>query len=656
VSVLDQPLVQVVLLLGLGVLALLGFRRAGLPSVLAYLLVGVLVGPHTMGPVVDLPQLRILAEFGVVFLLFTIGLNFSLPQIRALRHQILWLGTAQVALTTLTVGFLAWLAGVPAIAAFVVGAVFAQSSTIIIVRQLAEQGEEHARHGRLGTAMSVFQDVTAAPIIVIIPALAAAVGAFAIAGSVVLALGKAVLAFVLLFGLGRLLLRPLFHLVAGQRSPEVFTLSVLLVTLLAAWTSQQLGLSLAFGAFLAGMVLGETEFRAQVESTIRPFRDVLLGLFFVGIGMLFDPWALPGIWHWALAGALVLMATKALLVALLAAHAGLDRASALRTGLVLAVGGEFGFALLAIGLDAGAIDASLAQIVLSSVLLSLLAGPFLIRHGERLSRWLQSASTEPVTGEAGLPVGAAGRYRDHVILCGYGRIGQNVGHFLEEEGIPFVAVDLDASIVRDARLAGEPVYFGHAGDPHVLEALGLMDARMVVISHDDLAAALRTLSEVRQARPDLPVMVRVRDERHAEALRRAGATEVFPETLEAGLMIASHVLLLLGLPSERVLARVEDQRHARFRLLREFFRGDTLAARSGEGGDRLHAVALPAGAAAVGRRLGDIDLAGTVVTALVRDRIRHLSPAATEPLAAGDVLVLFGPPEALARAERRILG
>jgi CPA2 family monovalent cation:H+ antiporter-2 len=656
VSVLDQPLVQIVLLLGLGVLALLGFRRAGVPSVLAYLLVGVLVGPHTMGPVVDMPQLHILAEFGVVFLLFTIGLNFSLPQIRALRHQILWLGTAQVALTTLAVGFLAWLVGVPAIAAFVVGAVFAQSSTIIIVRQLAEQGEEHARHGRLGTAMSVFQDVTAAPIIVIIPALAAAVGALAIAGSVALALGKAVLAFVLLFGLGRLLLRPLFHLVAGQRSPEVFTLSVLLVTLLAAWTSQQLGLSLAFGAFLAGMVLGETEFRAQVESTIRPFRDVLLGLFFVGIGMLFDPWALPGIWHWALAGALVLMATKALLVALLVAHAGLDRASALRTGLVLAVGGEFGFALLAIGLDAGAIDAQLAQIVLSSVLLSLLAGPFLIRHGERLSRWLQNPA-EPMTGEAGPPVGGPGRHRDHVILCGYGRIGQNVGHFLEEEGIPFVAVDLDASIVRDARLAGEPVYFGHAGDPHVLEALGLADARMVVISHDDLAAALRTLSEVRQARPDLPVMVRVRDERHAEALRRAGATEVFPETLEAGLMIASHVLLLLGLPSERVLARVEDQRHARFRLLREFFRGDVLAARSGEtGGDRLQVVALPPGAAAVGQRLGDLDLAGTVVTALVRDGTRHLSPAAAEQLAAEDVLVLFGPPEALARAERRLLG
>lgn len=278
---------QILLLLGVAVAVVVMFQRLHVPTSLGYLLVGVILGPHTVGPTVYVPEFSTLAEFGLVFLLFTIGLNFSLPQLHALRRQVLGLGTGQVMFTTAVVGLAVWLAGLPAAAAFVVGAVFAQSSTAIIGSQLAEQGEENSPHGRLGLAMSVFQDVTVVPFLVVIPVLGMTVGADVLGADLGWALAKGVAAFALLLLAGRWLLRPLFHLVTKKRSAEVLTLTVLLVVLLAAWFTSSLGLSLALGAFLAGMMLGDTEFRHQVEASNRPFRDVLLGLFFIGIGMRF---------------------------------------------------------------------------------------------------------------------------------------------------------------------------------------------------------------------------------------------------------------------------------------------------------------------------------------------------------------------------------
>lgn len=315
---------QILLLLGITVSIVVIFARFHIPSSLGYLLVGFILGPHTMGPIIHLPQVNALAEFGIVFLLFTIGLNFSLPQIYALRHRIFGLGTGQIVLTTVSVGLLAWVVGLSATAAFVVGAVFAQSSTTIIGKQLAEQGEENSSHGKFGLAMSVFQDITAVPFVVVIPVLGMAVSTDLIVNSLVLALAKALLAFCLVFFIGRGLLGHLFHFVAQRNSAEIFTLTVLLVALLAAWTTESLGLSLAFGAFLAGMVLGETQFRHQVESTIRPFRDVLLGLFFVGIGMLLDPSRLLNIWYLAVLATLVLLISKTLLVRILMKITGSD--------------------------------------------------------------------------------------------------------------------------------------------------------------------------------------------------------------------------------------------------------------------------------------------------------------------------------------------
>jgi CPA2 family monovalent cation:H+ antiporter-2 len=650
---------QILLLLGTAVAVVVTFQRLHIPSSLGYLLVGVLLGPHTAGPVIQTEQIEGLSEFGIVFLLFTIGLNFSLPQIHALRNQVLGLGTGQVLLTTAGVGAIAWLAGLSPAAAFVVGAVFAQSSTTIISRQLTEQGEEHSRHGRLGIAMSVFQDVTAVPFVVIIPTLAVATEANAVAGLLGWALAKAVLAFALVLFAGRWLLRPLFHLVAARRSAELFTLTVLFVSLIAGATTHSLGLSMAFGAFLAGMMLGETEFRHQVESAIRPFRDVLLGLFFVAIGMLFDPASLPQVWHWAVAGTVVLLGVKTVLVAQIVQWPGFDKLTAWRTGLLLAVGGEFGFALLAIAIGAGVVDQHLGQIVLTTVLLSMIVAPFLIRHNRALAvRIVPRRARQPDIEIPRASVETTGQMRDHVIICGYGRIGQSVAHFLEEEHIPYVALDLDPARVRQAHIAGEPVFYGDSAERDMLEAVGLGSARLLVISHEDVAAAHKVLHHARALRPELPVMVRTRDESRVEELRRAGASEVVPETLEAGLMIASHALMLLGVPHARLERRIQEQRASRYRLLREYFRGDTALAGDAQetSADRLRAVLLPEDSPAVGRTLGQIGFDGVLVTALVRGGHRMLAPPLDTGLAAGDALVLFGTPDDLERAERALLG
>jgi len=398
-----EHLGQIILLLLVGIAVVALFQRLHIPTSLGYLLVGVILGPHTMGPTVSMPGLEVFAELGIVFLLFTVGLEYSLPQLNALSRQILWIGAGQVALTTLLIGLIAWLAGLPVAAAFVVGAVFAQSSTTIIASQLAEQGEESSHHGRLGISVSVFQDVAAVPFLVIIPVLGTTISAYALAGTLGVALAKAVLAFAAVYFAGRWLLRPLFHTVAEHRSVELFTLAVLLVALLAAWTTSSLGLSLAFGAFLAGMMLGETEFRHQVESSIRPFRDVLLGLFFVGIGMRFGPAAIPPIWHLVLIGALLIVASKTLIVAALVRRAGLDRQGAWRTGLILGVGGEFGLALVAIALDSGVIDMQLGQVAITSVLLSMVLGAALIRFNGKVAGWLAEQPPGETSAEAELP-------------------------------------------------------------------------------------------------------------------------------------------------------------------------------------------------------------------------------------------------------------
>ena len=552
-------LAQIVLLLAVAVAVIAAFRRMHVPTSLGYLLVGLILGPYTAGPTVYVPEFAALGEFGVVFLLFSIGLSFSLPQLHAMRHQVFGLGTAQVVLTTAAIAALLWLAGMNAAAAFVVGAVFAQSSSTIIGSQLGEQGEDNTPHGRLGLAISVFQDVTAVPILVVIPVLGAAVGAALLAENLGWAVAKAVAAFALVFYAGRWALRPLFALVSQRRSAELFTLTVLLIVLVAAWTTKSLGLSLAFGAFLAGMMLGETEFRHQVESSIRPFRDVLLGLFFVGIGMLIDPSVLPQVWHLALLGALALMLIKALVVILVVRASGIDMATALRTGLLLAVGGEFGLALLAIALDARVVDSNLGQITLTSVLLSMILGALLIRYHQPIASRLVGRGAEAPSAPAGE---SSGQPPPQVLIGGYGRVGHAVAVMLKSSGVSYVAFDTDYGRVRQGQADGYAVQYGDIADPDLLSAARADLASLVILTVDAHDVSLRAVAALSRHCPHVPIIARARDLEASAALMSAGAAHAYPEMIEASLRLGATALNMLRVPTgaiDQTLSEIRER-------------------------------------------------------------------------------------------------
>lgn len=632
------------------------FRYLRLPQVLAYLSAGIAIGPHGLGWIPDLEGTRYLAEFGLVFLMFSIGLEFSLPQLVAMRRTVFGLGGLQVLLSCAAFGALAWVLGVPPAGAIVIGGILALSSTAIGMKLLVEQLEHHSRHGRQAFGILLFQDLAVVPFLILIPALAGDAGQslWALLGTSAL---KGVLVLVIILLVGRWLLRPLFHEVALSHSREFFMLTVLLVILAGAWITQAAGLSPALGAFFAGLMIAETEFRHQVEGDILPFRDVLMGLFFITVGMLLDMRVVWGLWPWVLGATAFILIFKTALVFGLSRAFGSESGVAMRTGLVVATGGEFGFALLVQAESAAILMGDAPQIVLAAVLLSMLLGTLVIRYNGRLAKRLVPSYQE--RRESNLDLIRAEAGAGHVIIAGYGRSGQYLARMLKQEDIASLAFDLDPVRVRDARDAGEPVVYGDATRRDVLLAAGLMQARALAISFSDTPSALRMLETVRGLRPDLPVIVRTKDDYDLDQLRAAGATEVVAESLEGSLMMGSHVLVALGVPAKRVIKQMRAAHTDRYRMLRSFFHGEQ--SENPEELDtsleRLHSVTLLPEAHAVGRRLADLqlDAAGVAVTAVRRGGIRGPQPAGDTQLRAGDVLVLYGAPEALDEAEKILL-
>ena len=649
---------SVLVLLAIAVAVVVLFRHLHLPLILGYLVVGILVGPYALAWIPDTENTRALAEFGVVFLLFTVGLDFSLPRLMSMKTALLGLGGAQVALSVAMTAVIGVLIGMPVEGAVVVGGIVAMSSTAIVVKQLTEQLERHVPHGRAAVAILLFQDVAVVPFMILIASLANESGP-SLATSLLWALLKGMGALLVILGLGRWLLRPLFHAVARTRSMELFTLAALLVTLTAAWVTDYMGLSPALGAFLAGMMLGETEFRHQLESEIRPFRDVLLGLFFITIGMLLDLPNLPVVWNWVLFLLAALLIFKTLLIAVLCRLVGSDMATALRTGLLLAQGGEFGFALLTLALDGHLLPPDYGQVILAALVLSMAMSPVLIRFNRTIADFLVPQTVQRNRQAAkDIVAHTAKGLEGHIIICGYGRVGQNVARLLEQEGFQFVALDLDPVRVQNARLAGEHVSFGDATQLEILEAAELANASALLVCIDDVTSAIKILQQVRQSYKNIPILVRARDDVHLERLQEHGATEVIPETLEASLMIATHLLLLMKVPVSRVLRNVRSMRSDRYALLRRIFPGQDIAATHWEGGsEHLRVIALPEGCHALGRTLAELGLESenVMVTAIQRSGIRGLYPEPDTRLRTDDVLVIYGTPAELERAEQLLL-
>lgn len=638
----------VLVLLACSVLAVSAFRRLHLPSILGYLLVGVVVGPHALGLLDDSELIHLLAEIGVVFLLFTIGLEFSISQFWSMRRVVIGLGGAQVVLSSAIGATIAWLSGLGWAGAVVAGGALALSSTAIVVKQLDEQLELHSRHGRLALGVLLFQDLAVVPFLIAIPILASGQleGMWQQFG---LALLKGVAALGIMLAAGRWVMRPLFHGVAAARSTELFTLSVLLVTLTAAWVTYLLGLSLALGAFLAGMMLSETEYRHQIETEIRAFRDVLMGVFFVSIGLQLDLAALLSVWPWVLLMLSGLIVGKGLLIMLLTRLAGYEPGIALRTGMALAQGGEFGFALLALALNRGLLSAENSQAILATVILSMALAPVLLRYNGRAAKalfarsYIKSRITQ--TRQLGW---AAREVSDHVILCGFGRVGQNLARFLRGEGIEYVALDLDPYIIRDAWEAGEHVFYGDSTHGEILRAAGLSRARLLVVTFNEAHTAERIIVQARKRRADIPILVRTLEERDLDRLEQAGATAVIPEILESSLLIARAMLERLDITSEAIDELIERERADRYRSLRGRFRGETEQLT-----EALHSVTIHDDSIAVGKTLRDFDFEGrgVHVEALRRAGIRGEEPDAELQLTSGDVLVLRGAADALARME-----
>ncbi len=652
---MDAPLDTALILLATAVAVVVLCRLLKLPPLIGYLLVGIAIGPHAAAWLPDDEGTRHLAEFGIVFLMFSIGLEFSLPKLVAMRHLVLGLGGLQVLLTmglVMAVTLFAGLGWMPGIA---LGGAVAMSSTAILGKMLSERLELGSVHGRQIMGVLLFQDIAVVPLLIVLPTLAVstgdlwhALGVAAMKASVVLAL---------LLGLGQRIVRPWFHIVAAQKSSELFVLNVLFFTLLLAWLTESAGLSLALGAFLAGMLISETEYRLQVEEDIKPFRDVLLGLFFVTVGALLDLRIVMA--HWVVIAALLVgtLVLKASISAGLARLFGADEGGALRVGLALAGAGEFGFVLLSLTREVGLVAPETLQIVLATLLLSMLVSPFIIQGSEHMvrrlvrSEWMQRAMA--LHEIAVRTMGTEG----HVIICGYGRSGQNLSRLLELESLQFIALDLDPQRVRDAATAGESVVFGDAARKEVLMAAGLMRAAAVVISYADTPSALRILAHVREARPDLPVVVRTVDDADIERLQAAGAAEVVAEIMEGSLMLASHALMLLGVPLHRVLKRIRHTREQRYSLFRGFFPGATDQGEEIGEPVRMHSVLLPPGARAVGRSLAELagDGIKAEITAIRRRNIRSLDPTPETVLAEGDVVVLRGRESDLAVSEMVLL-
>lgn len=647
-------------------------RLIKLPPMLGYLAVGVVIGPNALALAKDSAGVSYLAEFGVVFLMFVIGLEFNLPKLKSMKSLVFGLGLSQVGLTMLATllghlalgAGLAWLGveggllgwGLSWQSALALGGALAMSSTAIVVKLMAERLELESEHGRRVMGILLFQDLAVVPLLVLIPSLGDSASeltrTLALAG-----LKAAALLTVLLAG-GQKVMHWWLDMVARRKSEELFMLNLLLVTLGLAWLTEHFGLSLALGAFVAGMLVAETEYKHQVETDIRPFHDVLLGLFFITIGMKLDWHSLVNQWGLVLLLATVPVLFKLGLVAALARLFGAPTGVALRTGLYLAQAGEFGFVLLNLAAEQKLLPHHVQSPLLASMVLSMLATPFIIHYSNWIvmkvsaTDWLmQSLAMTKIASKAI-------NTEKHVVICGYGRSGQNLARLLEQEHIPYMALDLDPDRVRQAAAAGQNVVFGDATRLQSLVAAGLTRAAAVVVTYPDTPTANKVLHHVREHAPHVPVAVRTIDDQSLDELQSAGASVIVPEAIEGSLMLASQTLALVGVPIRRVIRLVQDQRVARYGLLRGYFHGADDDSVDELELQRLQSVTLEPSSVCVGRTLDDsLDPAGVGVTVVSVRRAQGavMSPSPGLLLEAGDTLVLSGRPQDLARAESVLL-
>ena len=646
---------SLLMLLAVAVVLVWAFRRIKLPAILAYLTAGVIAGPDVMGWIADPNEYHLIAELGIVLLLFSLGLEFSLPKMLAMRRWVFGLGSAQVLVSlALFMGLGLWLLDSPTAALAVAGAL-ALSSTAVVIKQLSESSQTATRRGQMTVAVLLFQDIAVVPLLIAIPLLAGQ-GGENIVYSLLLALLKGAAVITVLLLIGKWVLPYLFREIARQRTDELFVLATLLVALVAGGLTHLFGLSMALGAFLAGMMLGESKYKHQLEADIRPFRDILMGLFFTTVGMQLSLNAVVFEFHWIVATLLVMALIKVLLIQGVARMMGEHRRDAWAAAVSLFQMGEFGFVLVSLAASYGLLEPRISSILIGVGVLSMAITPLVIQklqplvaflaHDEGDSSGIRSDQSEE---EQAAPA----------LICGFGRVGQTVSRFLEAEGIKHVAIDNDPMRVQEAVAGGAKVYFGDSAKRDILRAVGAQHAPLIVISYADDTYAIKTLKEIRAMNEDAFIFVRSRDDSRLTALQEAGASQVVPDTLEASLMLISHVLNRSGVPIRRILTRLEQERRNHYGDMHGFFPGShtDMDPERLEKLQFLHAVPLPQHAWAVGKSVEELDWSkrNVELKAIRRDDVEVTDLTDQIELAVDDVVLLSGKPAAVEAAERWLL-
>ncbi|TNF32965.1 MAG: potassium transporter [Gammaproteobacteria bacterium] len=543
-------------------------HRLRISPVLGYLLMGALVGPYGLGllageygwlrhfVITDLAGVQSLAELGVIFLLFMIGLELSLDRLWAMRRLVFGLGSLQIVITAVVIGLVAWGFGNSPSASMVLGCCLALSSTAIVMQLLIDRRQLASPLGRSSFSILLMQDLAVVPILFLVGVLGMKTGG-SIGLALLGALGKAALVITAIYLGGRLLLRPLFRLVAHSRSAEMFMAATLLVIVSASAITGATGLSMALGAFLAGLLLADTEFRHEIEVNIEPFKGLLLGLFFMSVGMGIDYRLVADEWPWLLASVAGLFAIKSVITAALCLAFGLPRHTALEAGLLLGQGGEFAFVVVGLAISLQLLPPDVGQFMLIVAGLTMVVTPLVAISGSRLSAWLEPAQRQ-VYEEGDLA--AVGELQGHVVIAGFGRVGQLLARVLDSDKVCYLALDTQASHVADARQAGLPVYYGDASRLELLRRAHAGKASALVLTMDNSAAIERVVQVARAEWPQLPIVARARDAQQSARLLTLGATEVIPEALESGLQLAGRVLQVTGAPEDVAVRRMDQQR------------------------------------------------------------------------------------------------
>lgn len=651
-SILNNILILLALALVIGI----SFRALRLPQVLGYLVIGAVVGPHGLEWVRNVAEAHQLAGFGVVFLMFTVGLEFSFAKMRALHKAVILLGGLQVILCT-TIGLATGLVlKLPWYVGLIVGGILSMSSTAITIKQLKDQFELNSSHGRNAVGILLFQDLAVIPFFILIGSLGVAAQHMNISITLLFAILKGVVAFIIILAIGRWLFRPLFHLIADTHVIELFTLAVLLVTLASAWLTQSLGLSFALGGFLAGMMLSETQFRHQIEVEIRPFRDVLLALFFITIGMLLNFASWKMYWPWILLLFVSAMLIKGIIIGVMSRILGDDTKTALRTSLVLVQGGEFGFALLTLGLTNKLFPAGFGQTILGTLLLSFAIGPILITYNQRIANFFSFKKTPAVETDDTETVKKKILLEGHVILCGYGRIGQNIAALLEQEHIRYCALDLDPAHIQEAHLAGIPAFYGDATHPQILEQIGLGFAKALVICFSDSHAALKVLQHGKNLNAKLPVIIRCRNEMDLSQLQGHGAAKIVVEDHETSLALIYHLMRSIHYSHKKVSRIIESIRRHHYELLHQVFPGSLTESLSetGYSVQQMRVFIVLQGSTMVNKSIQEVLtlLPKIKIISLRRGNSHYTHPHPEILLQAEDILILYGTAENLEKAEQ----